>query len=800
MFKIVRILVALITAEALLLATNQQATGQQSSTASTAKKPTQSNPPAMETMAMPLVAPLFVQDETTDSEVTIVSNFSKALNVTVTLSDPAGNPLTGKTVNMEAYSQKKLKVADLLAEAQSYSATYGSVSVVPERPASVAAQMSIVNRDGASPTDVEEEFAMLMDSKPANYRAVTSGLSAMPVLSIRSMSSNEQKVAITCLAGNGRVHNVDLAIKPNETRLVQACHGNSAKQIERLKDVLQGDSNGEKTFALSVSSSAPSEELAVFGIGVHGSDKTHALSAIPFWNVNTLKSPNAIYAGVPASPNTAASSGPQATKLQVALANFGSAPRTATVLLSSGAGNGNTQKPVGVMRISPNSVMATDLDGISADALAANSLIVQTDGAPGEVISDIQAISAPDDPTPLALTLPWKDQGQVENGGEHPWIVKSGTTSTLVLFNPDPDLKNSSVQLTIHAGANTWTKQISLPASTTMSVSLNDIIQQQQPDDKGKKLPQDSSQGIVTWSTLAKPRIFGKLVQSDEISGISRTYACGSITSICAVVLQSPNPNPVLIGQQTEVDVNSVLGCTGDSPCSCNDGCGSAGSGGSSSWWSDDSNVANLVNSSTFWANYQGNSPGQTFADVSATDGNGCTGSGSVSMSVASCTAPTSETTTFSQWADNDPLFNNSPAIAEWIQVLQPAGAYTGGTVKESDYSPATDGCWFDGSPYAPTYGVAGSSWPVGNVGQWGPDGVGYLDYAEFAYYQTTRAQRGLALPCNVTLFQRLAYLCPGASGAGSAYDDTVLQVTVSGTGLTVTREGQTEARTLIGH
>jgi hypothetical protein len=69
---------------------------------------------------------------------------------------------------------------------------------MPERPAVLAAQLSIVGR-GASRNAVDEEFLMMMETTPANYRGVATGLSALPILALRNLSGTEQLVQISCL-------------------------------------------------------------------------------------------------------------------------------------------------------------------------------------------------------------------------------------------------------------------------------------------------------------------------------------------------------------------------------------------------------------------------------------------------------------------------------------------------------------------------------------------------------------------------------------------------------------------------
>ncbi len=598
-------------------------------------KKTQPYSPDM--MPMPLVAPLFIEDQSTHSEMTMVNDSTKPLDVDIVAYAPSGDQLTKKTISVGAHDQSTVKMSELLEEAPSTaSAVYGSISVLPHRLASLAAQLSISSTDGLS--DIEEELPMLSDMKPANYRAVASGLSGAPAVSVRSLSASEQTVSIGCVLEHGRVNNTELKIRPNQTLLLQPCGEHDAKQVSQISEALKARSDSDNAFGISVSSSAPSSELAVFGIGVHSTNAKGTLVGIPFWDVNLLHSSNAIYAG--AAPDQISSAG-DTTKLQAAVANFGAVPKKATFLLSSGSGSNSTRKTIATMNLAPHSVSVADLPEVPPDALSSSSLIVNTDGDPGEIISATQALSASTGVSSV-LSLPWKDERQVQNGGEHPWAISDSLSSSLTLFNPDPALVNSSIQLTIYAGQSSWTKRLSLPPLATMVLSLNDIIKKQQLDDKGRKIPVSSSDGIVTWTTLAKPRIFGKLVQTDEINRVARVYACGSITSICNLLLQDADPNPTLVGQQTYVAIDTVQACTGCSPCECNDGCGSDSGGGTFYWSSQNDGIASVANSSGYWANYQGNSAGQTWASADGSDSNGCGASESSSITVSGA----------SNWAD----------------------------------------------------------------------------------------------------------------------------------------------------
>lgn len=105
----------------------------------------------------------------------------------------------------------------------------------------------------------------------------------------------------------------------------------------------------------------------------------------------------------------------------------------------------------------------------------------------------------------------------------------------------------------------------------------------------------------------------------------------------------------------------------------------------------------------------------------------------------AVCPVPTGETTTSVGWADAEGL----PAVHKFVQQLQPvSSSFAGRTVTESDSSPATDSCWFEGSPFPRVPGVTGGTWSIGSDNRWGPDYVGWGNDL-FRYYQSQRVARG---------------------------------------------------------
>ena len=587
-------------------------------------------------MPMPLVAPLFIENGMTHSTITLVNNFSKPLDIDVVLSDLEGNQIAKSAVTIDAYSPKKVEIADVLSQ-MPWAATsgYGSVLLSSHTATTLAAQLSIVNQELQN--DMEEEFVMMMGSYPANYRAVAANLSTTPIVAVRSTSATDQTISVTCLSETGPLDSSNLTIGPNQTLLLRVCRGTGPQTIANLDADFASLPGSKKAVGVAVSSLAPSMDLAVFGIAVHGEGTQRLLSGIPFWAPDTLKSSTAVYPGVPAAQNLAF--GGQSFQLFATLANFSPVPQQATVLLSAGSGKDSTQKTIGSVTVPGQSVSTVDLPELPAGAAVSNSIVVQSGANPGEVLSNVQAV-AQGTVSELAFTLPWRDQQQFNNAGEHPWTVSDSNLATVLLFNPDRERTNDSVQLAIRAGQTVWTKQVSLAPMATTTISLNEIVKKQEPDAKGQKLPLNSSEGIVTWYTWKNPRIFGKLVQLDELAGTPRNYACSYGQVLCGMEVPETS---ILVGQQGTIYTLGD-GCPSDPnsySCGCTDVCSLGGAAATSETWqsvqpSSSSDPNSIATPYDQWGIWQGNSVGWTTALVNACDSNNCCGPGNGQLDVVS--------------------------------------------------------------------------------------------------------------------------------------------------------------------
>ena len=281
----------------------------------------------------------------------------------------------------------------------------------------------------------------------------------------------------------------------------------------------------------------------------------------------------------------------------------------------------------------------------------------------------------------------------------------------------------------------------------------------------------------------------------------SRTFGCQNQTIICGAEV-SPSSLDVTVGGIATA-TGYALTCSSVGQCTCNGSgaCTYSTELAPNPYWTITNTSIASVSGNTANVTVSGKTLGGatlnlgTSASCSATTNPA--GAYRIPAAVSVCGTPNGESTAFYQWGDNDPLAGNDPAAAGFIQTLSPAASqFGGGSVTESNASPATDGCYFNGSSYPPAAGVTGSTWTVGSDARWGPDYVAPA-YARLGYYQTTRPAMGLALPCNYTLYQRLSFKCPSSSSPVVFDSLEVLNTVISGTGLTNSRAGVSASRSL---
>ncbi len=208
--------------------------------------------------------------------------------------------------------------------------------------------------------------------------------------------------------------------------------------------------------------------FAAFGLAPHDLPEGRYFSSITFADpkVQTSKT---VFSGVPVGQTPLLASGTYTPVL--ALANFSSSPRQVTVHYALSQNGAPSVSTVAAVTLAPSSTQEITLSGLLGDPLLQDSFIEEDDGNPGDVQAKLMSKIS----SPLSeIELIGKDFNDPENGGDHPWTVENGTTSTLLLFNQSDQVQSFNVE--ISAGGTRTVAEILLSASLATNAPFTIFI------------------------------------------------------------------------------------------------------------------------------------------------------------------------------------------------------------------------------------------------------------------------------------------------------------------------------------
>ena len=579
---------------------------------------------------MPLVAPLFIQNATTSSAITLVSNSTQPMMVDVVLTALSGAQLAKTTVPLAAHSQMELQVAALLQGQALASGSVGSVTAgtMGTNWTSLAAQLSITQQPpSGAPVYLEEEFLMLGGMGDNRYRAVAVGASAPPALAIRNLDMATQSVAVTCIMEGGATATSTLSLAPGRTAFAQVCAGPNPAPLNALEDMGSTVFPSAESVGVSVLGSGMPATLAVYGLSPATGGGGAPVSALQFSQTSMAQSASLIYAGVPVG--TTALLGSASFQPQAAVTNFGAAPATVTVDYSSSASNaaaaGNAERPAS-LTVPAGATVSIPFGPLQGDPMMRNSFIIASDAPPGQVYSSLRAVSG--NGIPIVANLMGKDAQEYENAGEHPWTVGGGTASTLLLFNPDKQAARI-VDVLVYSESVEWVKHYDLAPQQTLAIGVGDLVANREADILGNKLPAGATSGIVLWSTPWRAGVIGRLVQTNASADMARNFSCGTKTTLCGTAVFTPSSLSMAYGSSEGTTITGPT-CTGP----IGGGCGTSpthlfGSGSTYYWLSQSPSVITGPSAPfTARGNFQGVGAGQGTFIGTITDTYLCQASG----------------------------------------------------------------------------------------------------------------------------------------------------------------------------
>ncbi len=535
----------------------------------------------------PLVYPLFLVDERFSSTLVMVNPVDASTYAEVFVRDAGGRDLARKRVSFAPHSRQSVEIGDLLREVNLSSAR-GSV-VVRENPnlksPVLAGALSMTYRADQGNVFLDEERAVLGAGSADTLRAVTGPLQGAPLVALASLSPVVQHVTVACTFSAGQGSSRTLTLPAGQTSLIKSCGEILPDNVTAGEGLGNSPSQDSGPMGIEISSDGKPGVLGAFAIGSgRGGSSIHS---IDFASTSATNSATSIFPGLPIGSVPLLPNGAYAP--QISVANFASVPRHVTVRLAA-SGNGSeelrTVKEISLPAHAVSSVLLAVGDGVQG---IANSLIVSSDALPGEVVSRLASTAAGN--LEREVKLPAKDDGDPQNGGNHPWSTEDGNQSTLLLFNRSEKLELFNVQ--VASDTARWEKAYTLKPLETKALSIAQLIADKIKDDYNRTIPGTLIEGHVSWSTLHEGAGRGRLLLTDASGTIARNYSCGSIRIICGAQLTGVS-SFFGLGSNGAFGSISSESCETDKVGQC-DGESAGPVSGTYSWSSSNTAVASMV-------------------------------------------------------------------------------------------------------------------------------------------------------------------------------------------------------------
>jgi hypothetical protein len=591
-------------------------------------------------MEMPMVAPLFIENQEFSSTLYMVNELNIPATAKITLFDLNGSKIAEKKVEFKPNSQQELSLRQMLGEVSS-AVSLGSLRMQPLTTygVGVLAQLGLTHY-GTEETYFDEELLMPSAEGSPILRSVSDDgrSSAVAITSLSAM--NAQHISISCVLEHSQLSSTHTLL-PNETVVIRPCmeHPTTTFYGAVNTDFTDEPENGHvpKPAGISIRSDGMPGEFSAYGLAFHRNETVNYLSSMNFSDPKMLNSSGFVYAGVPVGDHTNLL--PQGNyRPQVSMVNFGDHTAKVQVIFAVSEGEHSAPRELQTITLHPNSAKTLQFAELKGNSQLQNSFIVRSNAAPGVVLSKLVAIG---NGQLRELELVGKDEKQLENSGGHPWSIENGAASTLLLFNHSAKAQEFNIR--VADNKIVWLKSYTLRTMETKAISINDLIAHQIKDEKGKTLPLNMLRGEAGWMVNASREVSGRILQSNQATAMARNFSCGTCNLICQDPILSPNANLSMkvtdIGNLGVIEADHCnLPCPSGYPTGCPAKQNPTSYGGGGAYtWSGGNSYAGLVGGTTSSSSsWQGLNPGGATARFTVGPGPGlyaCPGSGPVTVS-----------------------------------------------------------------------------------------------------------------------------------------------------------------------
>ena len=576
---------------------------------------------------LPQVAPVFVEDGTTTSLLIVLNNSAISAGAAISVRGLSGDEAVHNHVSLKPHEQREISIQTLLSSL-SAPPTIGSVTVTQDtdlKGLTVVSQMLITSQRGASPSYIDEELAMPVIGGSTTLRGVADEALGSALIAVASIVSWTQQVTIHCLSRQTQSQGAVITLRAQATVLISNCSGQTVNDLDSYSTIVNQNPQHEiRGYELETDGGIGT--IAAFGLAYHSHNQDRVFSAIPFIDPATIHAANRVFAGVPFGTQPALPDGVYTPR--ITFTNFSSSPAHVTVSIAT-TQPGDSSSPsvtsaspkkhiLQQLTLTPRRTAEVTLDDPGSQSGLQQSLIIENDRSPGDVLSKVVSRS---DGSLYEIELLGKDQLDENNGGSHPWSVIGDAISHLLLFNYSDKPRVFGVD--ISNGLIVWDKKYTLASYETREVSINELIDDKIRDDRGQTLSPYRMSGVVNWMVPSSGEGTGRLMVTSHSRVLARNFSCGQFIVICGGTFASSSG--LTVGSIDQVVTFYPDFCDEFSPSQCYGGSSVGGGSAAYNWSVGGSSIARLNSASDQWAqwpNIYGVGPGAGSASVEATAGN----------------------------------------------------------------------------------------------------------------------------------------------------------------------------------
>ncbi len=667
------------------------------------------------------VAPLVIESADWTSVLTLVNESQAGAHAMISLQaagDDMSAPVT-QTVELPGHSSTRLSIQTLLAgRGMDF---WGSLTVGVQEPTiaknmAVAAQLTLIGRGNLTGQSADEELIMPMMG--GSLKAVAQ--SRKTLIAIQNSGMQLAHATIGCLE-HGKVHQSALLIPAGEMRFLQSCDpftGDFRSASPDLSAIATPVENGAETgtldreHGLAYQVSSASSELAAFGLSLSFDQQRFHAAPVIFTHQSEFTSRSTVFAGIPIGPYDPLPGVVLAPEL--ALANFTEATHHVTV---SDVLSGAPVPPKALTSVSlePYEVKRLKLPFNTSGDPGIASLIIEQDGAPGEVVSSL--IDRDSSGETALVPLP-KFLHHANNGGGHPWSLELGTSSTFLIFNAD--MKPQLVNLSLGTDGTVWHDTITLNPYESRTMSLAELITNANESNAEKRPDREitARHGEISWFTPSQADVFGRVLIARQQNGgrALESYSCGYNIVMCGSYLAGPATATFAVGSTGTIGPIAAQTCTAYSPTACSGQSYGTGGGYSYFWASNNTSIATVSGSNTNPSGtFLGKSAGTAIGQGTIANGTGCAFVADGTLTVYN-PAPTSVlvTGTISSAANSCKAGQAGWKRVVTLQLLDQQGAYYqhSGTVADTISIGSRNDLIIIGTQTGSTTSSATGSWP----------------------------------------------------------------------------------------